>query len=110
MRNVTIVFSAAVIGASLAIAGCGHKLIAAKGENTVAIYPDEETYIKVERMKKQGGIPGVLGGLGENFVARQVDDKTAVKIVSSDTEGSKVIVLDGPAKGFTGFVPTQNVD
>jgi transcription antitermination factor NusG len=110
MRPATIVICAAVIGASLALIGCGHKLVAAKGERTVAVYPDEETWRKLAQMKQQGGMAGMLGGLGENLAAKQVDDKTPVRIISSDTEGSKVEVTEGPFKGVQGFVPRENVD
>ena len=110
MRPSTIIVCAIAVGASLAVLGCGHKLVAARGERTVAIYPDEDTWKKIAQMKQQGGMTGMLGGLGENFAAKQVDDKTPVRIITSDTEGSKVEVTDGPFKGTQGFVPRENVD
>jgi transcription antitermination factor NusG len=110
MRTSTIIICAVAIGAALALIGCGHKLVAAKGERTVAVYPDEDTWKKLAQMKQQGGMAGMLGGLGENFAAKQVDDKTPVRLISSDTEGSKVEVTDGPFKGLQGFVPRENVD
>ncbi len=110
MRTSTIIICAVVIGAALAIIGCGHKLVAAEGQRTVAVYPDEDTWKKLAQMKQQGGMAGMIGGLGENFTAKQVDDKTPVRIISRDTEGSKVEVTDGPFKGLQGFVPRENVD
>ncbi len=110
MRTSTLIVCAAAIGASLAMLGCGHKLVAAKGERSVAVYPDEQTWTKLAQLKQQGGVPGMLGGLGENFAAKKVDDSTPVRIISSDTQGSQIEVTDGPFRGFKGFVPRENVN
>src|SRR5260370_350967 len=68
MRISTLVICAFVIGGALALAGCGHKLVAHNGESTVAVYPDENTFIKLTDLKKQGGVVGgMIGGLGEGL-------------------------------------------
>ena len=74
-----------VIGCTLALAGCGHKLVAHNGESTVAVYPDENTFVKLVDLKKQGGVVGgMIGGLGEGLAAKQVDNNTPVRVISSD--------------------------
>lgn len=105
-----LVAMASLIGVSIFLAGCQHRLVAAPGENSVAIYPDEQTYEKIADLKKQGGMAGMVGGLGQNFAAKRVDDKTAVKIVSSDDEGDVVEVTQGPNMGLRGFVPKSSVN
>ena len=109
MRISTLVICAFAIAASIAIAGCGHKLVARNGESTVAVYPDENTFTKLADLKKQGGVGGVIGGLGEGIAAKQVDNNTPVRIINSDDKGSQVEVLDGAFKGTQGFVPSDNV-
>jgi hypothetical protein len=94
---------------SLMLAGCQHRLIAAPGETSVAIYPDEQTFLKIADLKKQGGMAGMIGGLGQNFASKQVDNNTPVKIVSSDDQGYVVQVTDGPNAGTSGFVPKSSV-
>jgi len=108
MRN-RVIFCAGVI-AALLMAGCGHKLVASEGQTQVAIYPDEDTYKKLEQMKAKGGVAGMLGGMGENLGTGKLDNNTPVKIVSSDDLGSVVEVTEGPSKGMKGFVPKANVD
>jgi hypothetical protein len=105
-----LMIGAAVIAMALAAAGCGHKLVASNGAQTVKVYPDEDTYHKVESMKTKGGPVGMLGGLGENLLAKDVAANTKVRIVSSDANGSQIEVLDGPDKGLKGFVAKANVD
>ncbi len=99
-----------MIGLALLLAGCQHHVVAAPGETSVAIYPDEETYNKIANLKKQGGMAGMVGSLGQNFATKQVDDKTPVKIDSSDDKGYMIEVTDGPNKGLKGFVPKSSVD
>jgi hypothetical protein len=100
---------ASTIGLSVMIAGCQHYLIAAPGETSVAVYPDEQTYSKIADLKKQGGIGGMIGGLGQNFTAKQIDNNTPVRIVTSDDLGDVIEVIDGPNKGISGFVPKSSV-
>ena len=109
MRISRLVICAFTIAASLAIAGCGNKLVAHNGESTVAVYPDENTFTKLTDLKKQGGVGGMIGGLGEGFAAKQVDNNTPVRIINSDEKGSQIEVLDGAFKGLNGFVPSDNV-
>jgi len=92
------------------MAGCGHKLVAAKGEPTVAVYPNEEAYTRMLELRKQGGVAGMLGNLGQNFVARQVDDHTPVRIMGYTDKGYLIEVTDGPNKGLKGFVGKENVE
>ena len=95
MRISTVVICAFVIGGALALEGCGHKLVAHNGESTVAVYPDENTFVKLTNLKNQGGVGGMIGGLGEGIAAKQVDNNTPVRIINSDDKGSQVEVLDG---------------
>jgi ABC-type oligopeptide transport system substrate-binding subunit len=110
MRTSTVIICAFVIGGALALAGCGHKLVAHNGESTVAVYPDENTFVKLTDLKKQGGVVGgMIGGLGEGLAAKQVDNNTPVRIVSSDDKGAQIEILDGAFKGTHGFVPQDNI-
>jgi hypothetical protein len=110
MRISTVVICAFAIGAALALAGCGHKLVAHDGDTTVSVYPDESTFTKLANLKSQGGVGGMIGGLGTGIAAKQVDDNTPVRIINSDDRGSQVEVLDGAFKGLQGFVPKDNVN
>ena len=87
-----------------------HKLVATGGDHSVAMYPDENTYLKVSRMQQQGGVEGMAGDVRKNFSARAIDDQTPVTIVSSDDNGAVVEIAEGPMKGQSGFVARQNVD
>lgn len=109
MRLSTLVICAFTIGAALAMAGCGHKLVAHNGESTVAVYPDEDTFSKLSDLKKQGGVGGLIGGVGAGLAAKQVDNNTPVRIISSDDKGAQIEVLDGASKGLQGFVAKDNV-
>ena len=110
MRISTVVICAAVIGVMIALAGCGHKLVAHNGESTVAVYPDENTFTKLTDLKKQGGVVGgMIGGIGEGLAAKHVDNNTPVRIINSDEKGAQIEVLDGAFKGMHGFVPQDNV-
>ena len=101
----------------LAVAACQgrpsivtHKLVANDNLRSIAMYPDEETYLKVARMRQQGGIEGMAGDVRKNFIAWAIDDQTPVTIVSSDENGAVVEIVQGPMKGHSGFVAKQNVD
>ncbi len=111
MKIANIALGAALITVALLIAGCGHKLVSTGGESTVSIYPDKNTFDRLQSMKQQGGtIGGMIGGMGENLVSKKVDDKTPVKILSSDDKGAEVEILDGPNKGMQGYVGKANLD
>src|SRR5713226_5372688 len=105
MRLSTLILCALTFGIALSVAGCGHKLVAHNGESTVAVYPDENTFVKLTDLKKQGGVVGgMIGGLGEGLAAKQVDNNTPVRVINSDDKGAQVEVLDGAFKGMQGFV------
>jgi len=110
MRISTLIICAFVIGAAVAIIGCGHKLVAHNGESTVAVYPDENTFAKLADLKRQGPIGGAIGGLGEGLATKQVDNNTPVKVLNSDDKGAQIEVLDGAFKGMHGFVPKDNLN
>jgi hypothetical protein len=110
MRITTVIICAIVIGAVLSLVACGHKLVAHNGDSTVAVYPDENTFVKLTDLKKQGGVVGgVIGGVGEGLAAKQVDNNTPVRIINSDERGAQIEVMDGAFKGMHGFVPRDNV-
>lgn len=87
-----------------------HKLVATGNRHSVALYPDEQTYVNVSRMQQQGGIEGMAGDVRKNFTALAIDDQTPVTIVSSDQNGAVVEIAQGPMKGQSGFVAKRNVD
>jgi transcription antitermination factor NusG len=98
------------IAMAVAVAGCGHKLVATGGDRSVPLYPDEATYLKISQLRQQGGVTGMLGDVGKNIAAKQIDDQTPVKVISSTSNGSTVEISDGPMKGQRGFVAKQNLD
>jgi len=111
VKTASVALGAALLTAALMLPGCGHKLVATGGDSTVAIYPDKNTFDRLQSMKQQGGaIGGMIGGMGENLVSKKVDDKTPVKILSSDDKGAEVEILDGPSKGTQGYVAKGNLD
>jgi hypothetical protein len=110
VKTPSVALGTALMTVALLIAGCGHKLVATGGESTVAIYPDKNTFDRLQSVKRQGGaIGGMIGGMGENLVSKKVDDKTPVKILSTDDTGAEIEVLDGPDKGMQGYVAKSNV-
>ena len=86
-----------------------HKVVA-KGQHSVPVYPDEEAYLHVARMKGEGGVAGIVGDVKQKFQAKEIEDQTPVQIVAADDNGAVVTVTDGPMKGLTGFVPKQYID
>ncbi len=110
MKPWKLLAAAAAVAISLALSGCGHKLVALQGEKSVPLYTDEQTYMNLSKLKQQGGVQGMLGAVGQSFTARQIDDQTPVKVISSDNNGSEVEIIDGPMKGQTGFVAKQNLE
>lgn len=112
MKPITI---AIVAGILFSLAGCSkplvtHKLVATAGEQTVPLYPDEATYLKVSHEAQQGGVTGMVGSAKRSLSAKKINDQTPVKIISTDSNGSEVQIVEGPMKGTTGFVAKQNVD
>ncbi len=100
----------------LALAGCTkqnvltHKLVATGGEHSVALYPDEATFLKVSHKAQQGGVSGMVGNAQEDLSAKKIEDQTPVNIISSDSNGTEVEIVEGPMKGTAGFVASQNVN
>jgi hypothetical protein len=109
-RLARLALAASLIGIALVVAGCQHRLVAAPGDTTVAIYPDRQTYDKLAELKKSGPIGQLASGVGKGVETKNVDDKTPVNIVSSDDEGYMIEVAEGPDKGVTGFVPKNSVN
>ena len=99
-----------MIVATLALAGCSHKLVAHSGDTTVAVYPDKDSFEKWKSLQSQGGPTGMIGGLGASLVSKKVDDGTPVKVLSTDEDGDQIEVLDGESKGMTGYVSKDSVD
>ena len=110
MKAIKSTLGAALILALLALAGCGHKLVAHGGDTAVAVYPDKNSFDKVKGLEQQGGPAGLIGGLGESMMTKKVDAGTPVKILSSDEAGSQIEILDGPNKGLQGYVSRDSVD
>jgi hypothetical protein len=110
MRISTLVICAFVIGGALALAGCGHKLVAHGGDTTVPVFPDKASFERLKNMQSQGGPAGMIGGLGASLVAKKVDNGTPVKVVTSDEDGCQIEVLDGASKGLQGYVSKDSVD
>jgi|SRR5271156_2513022 len=108
----------AIVGGALllTLAGCTkdsvltHKLVATGGQPTVALYPDEQTFLKVSHTAQQGGVSGMIGSAQQDLSAKKIDDQTPVKVLSSDSNGTEVEIVEGPMKGTAGFVANQNVD
>ncbi|MBF6559843.1 MAG: hypothetical protein IVW56_06095 [Candidatus Binataceae bacterium] len=110
MKITKLSFRAGIIVIALALAGCGHKLVAHNGDTTVAVYPDRASFEHLKSMQSQGGPSGLLGGVGASMVTRKVDDGAPIKILSSDDEGCEIEVLDGASKGLRGYVSKDSVD
>lgn len=112
-RNISLIAAGAML---LALAGCNkqmtldHKLVATGGEPAVALYPDEQTFLKVSHKAEQGGVTGMVGNAQEDLSAKKIADQTPVKVISSDSNGTEVQIVEGPMKGTAGFVANQNVD
>jgi ABC-type oligopeptide transport system substrate-binding subunit len=101
---------AVLVAATLALAGCSHKLVAHGGDTTVAVYPDKASFEKLKSLQSKGGPAGMIGGLGESLMTKKVDSGTPIKIIESDEEGYRIEVMDGPNKGMGGYVAKDSVD
>lgn len=117
MNKIVTTLWSGVVAGLLLVAGCQtpspvitHKLVVTGNQHSVALYQDEDAYLKFSKMRQQGGVEGMVGNIGDKFVAKDIDDQTPVKIVSSDDNGSVIQIIDGPMKGQTGFVAKQNID
>jgi len=110
LRPIRYAARAATIVAALALAGCGHKLIAHGGNTTVPVFPDKDSFERLKALQSDGGPAGMIGGLGASLVAKKVDDGTPVKVLNSDEDGYQIEILDGASKGVTGYVSKDSVD
>lgn len=110
MKVRNFILGAVIMVAAMALAGCGHKLVAHGGDTTVAVYPDKASFERLKQLQSQGGPAGMLGGLGASIVAKKVDNGTPVKIITSDEDGYQIEVLDGASKGLRGYVSKDSVD
>jgi ABC-type oligopeptide transport system substrate-binding subunit len=111
VKSAKLILGTIIILTALFAAGCSHRLVANSGEATVTVYPDKEAFDRIKSLKNQGGpVGGMIGGLGENLVGKRIADQTTVKVLSSDDEGAQIEVLEGPNKGFKGYVPKGNVN
>ena len=110
VRKTRFVLTIVSIAVGLAVAGCQHRLVAAPGDNTVAIYPDRKSYDDIANLKKSGPLGQLASGVGKGLATKTVDDKTPVKILSSDDEGYTIEVTEGPNAGTSGYVPKNNVN
>jgi|HubBroStandDraft_1064217.scaffolds.fasta_scaffold407027_2 hypothetical protein len=111
--------TAIVVATTLTLAACQqsdqpsvitHKLVVTGNQNSIPLFPDEQTYLNVSREKQEGGVTGVVGQVNKSLNAKEIDDQTAVNIVSADDNGAMVEIVAGPMKGQTGFVAKQNVN
>lgn len=110
MKIRQFVVGIAMLAAVLALAGCGHKLVAHGGDTTVAVYPDKASFERLKSLQSQGGPAAMIGGLGASLVAKKVDNGTPIKVISSDDDGYQIEVLDGANKGMSGYVSKDSVD
>jgi hypothetical protein len=110
VKNLRYILGAVSLVATLALAGCGHKLVAHGGDTTVAVYPDRESFEKLKHLQSQGGPAGMIGGLGASLVAKKVDNGTPIKVLSSDDDGYQIEIMDGASKGMSGYVSKDSVD
>jgi hypothetical protein len=117
MKTVKIAAASALFSGALIFGACNspiaslpHKLVATNGQNTVPMYSDEQSFLKVSHNAQEGGVTGMVGDVQKNFTAKQIDNATPVAVLSSDSNGSEVQITDGPMKGQAGFVANQNVD
>jgi len=90
--------------AILAVAGCGHRLVAPQGQTAVLIFPDRATATKFQDKVKQDGIMGAVGALGPTANVKPLVNGTHVKVLSEADDADEVIVTRGPYKGLHGYV------
>ena len=117
MKTIKIAAVAALFSGALVFAACNspstalpHKLVATSGQDSIPMYPDEQSFLKVSHNAQEGGVTGVVGDVQKEATAKKIDNQTPVQVLSSDSNGSEVEITDGPMKGQAGFVANQNVD
>ena len=119
MRLRNFLLCATALTIALAVAGCGNRLVADKGEKTVRVFGEQDTYEglkKIRHMVEHGSTPQEVSAgsyllkLGaDDFHNTKVDAGTRVKIITTNPVGSTVEVLEGPNKGLKGFVGKENL-
>jgi len=108
----------AILLITLAVPGCSHRLVAGDGQSTVKVYQSEDVYNAAVHIQRAMGIHqktegaekfvGFLNALAEQE-SKDIESETRVKIVSRDAVGASVELLEGPDKGYKGFVPLGNL-
>jgi hypothetical protein len=84
-----------------------HRLVVNGNQHSVPMYTDEQTFLKISRMRQESGIKGMAGKAGNAFVAKSIDDRTPVIVLTSDDKGALVKITDGPMKGRPALSPNR---
>jgi hypothetical protein len=86
-------------------------MLAGDGAAKVVVYVDEDVYRTLQTTNALGGPPD-QGITAEELLgnAKEIPAGTVVRIISSDSIGSRIEVIEGPNRGFKGFVPRANVE
>ncbi|MFZ0890248.1 MAG: hypothetical protein WA005_17550 [Candidatus Binataceae bacterium] len=110
--------SVAVLVIALGACGCSHRLVAGRDEHTVKVYQNEEIYkaaLDIRRAMKgpmtdgQRSFVSMLDGMVRGGESKDAEQATRVRIIARDSVGARVELLEGPFKGYQGFVPKQNL-
>jgi hypothetical protein len=119
MRFRGLAVALAVVATGLVVGGCGHRLVAAKGEKTVTVYQSEEIYNAAIAIRKSLERPELVGqqrqyvtlldSMVRNQESKETEGGTKVSILSRNAAGAQVELLEGPNKGYKGFVPKENL-
>ena len=120
MKANRFAITAAALVIALAASGCGHRLVVKEGEKTVKVYESEDVYHAAIDIKHAVNSKGPIPAPQRNFIRmldqmveagelKNCDDGAKVKIISTDADGSMVELLEGPDKGYQGFVPKENL-
>jgi hypothetical protein len=115
MQRLSIAIAISVM--AFATSGCSHRLSADPGRSSVRVYQDEEIYnatldirraMKGQMTQEQRGFVGLVARVAQTE-GKDADDGTRVVVVSQDIAGAEVELLEGPDKGYKGFVPRENL-
>jgi len=112
--------TAAALAIALAASGCGHRLVASNDEKAVKVYDSQDVYTAAldiqNAVKKMGpqsdpkrNFIRMLDSMVQGRELRECDAGTSVKIISQNDTGAQVEILEGPNKGYKGFVPKENI-
>jgi hypothetical protein len=114
-----VVIAAIAFAFAFAVSGCSHRVVAKQGDTNVLVYQSEDIYKSAKSLEesirtgKIGGLKGTAGailGYAQSHEAELIDTGTRVKILSRDADGAQVEVMEGPNKGYQGFLPKENLD